>query len=212
MSTIKKIPLYLDYDNSLVDTSKIIPEAYYLLTGVKPVKEFSETWNSDDVFPPRADREIIHKIFDIPLFFKLADSNIFPSALHILFELSQYYDIHIVSCGTESNLKLKKEWCKEHIPFITSFIGLNQTSKTFDKSSAAKNGVIIDDRLDALLSSENCLKILFRYNDNSYEWQEGYEELLKDNKIDHVAFQWDEELRDLLISYHNYMTTQGASC
>lgn len=212
MSTIKKLPLYLDYDGTLVDTPKILPEAYYLLTGVKPVKDISLDWNADTCFPPRANREIIHKIFDIPLFFKLASDNIFPSALHILFELSQYYDIHIVSCGTESNLKLKEEWCKEHIPFITSFIGLNQTYKTFDKSSVAKDGVIIDDRLDALLSSENCLKILFRYNNELYEWQDGYKELLKNNKLDHVAFHWDEELRDLLISYHHYKTTQGGLC
>lgn len=206
---MNKLDLYLDYDNTILDSSKILIESYYLLTGVKPATYNDFTWNCDIAFPPHSDREIIHKIFDIPLFFKLANDNILPSALHILHELTPYYNIHIVSCGTDSNLKLKEAWCKEHVPFITSFIGLNQTSKTFDKSSVAKNGVIIDDRLDALLSSENCLKVLFRYNDNPYQWQEGYDNLLKEGKIDYVAKQWDCELRDILISYHHYKTSSG---
>lgn len=207
MYTIKKLPLYVDYDNTIVNTARILPEAYYLLTGVKPVKDMALDWNADTCFPPKASREAIHKIFDIPLFFKLANDNIYPSALHILYDLSKYYDIHIISCGSESNLQLKKEWCKEHLPFISSFIGLNQTSKTFNKS-VAKNGVIIDDRLDALLSSDNCLKILFRYNNELYEWQEGYKELLEKNSIDHVAFQWNTELRDILITYHHFIITR----
>ena len=117
--------------------------------------------------------------------------------------LSQYYDIEVVSCGTEENLKLKEEFAKHEFPFV-SFVGLDQTNKTFDKSQHYINCVCIDDRLDCLLSSKQSLNILFRYNDNKYEWQEGYKELLQQGKINYVANSWNEELRDILMSWYHY--------
>lgn len=197
-----KLKLFVDFDTTMVNTPKILTMCYENLTGEKPLTYNPLDWNISMAYP-NYDKKIIHKIFDIPLFFKYAKDNIFPNCKETLKSLLNYYDIVVVSCGTDDNLKLKEQFLKEEFPFV-SFVGLPQANKTFDKSSVCKNGVLIDDRLDCLLSTKECLNILFRYNNNPYSWQEGYEELLQQGKINYVANSWNGELRDILISWYGY--------
>ena len=187
-NTNTKPKLYVDFDTTMVNSPKILTICYEKLTGIKPLTFNPLDWNIAMAYPIY-DKDIIHTIFDISLFFEYAKDNIFEGCKETLEELSNYYDITVVSCGTDANLTLKEQFLKEEFSYV-SFVGLSQTSKTFDKSSVCQNGILIDDRLDCLLSTQNCKNVLFRYNNNPYEWQEGYEQLLLENKINFVATSW----------------------
>ena len=190
-NTNTKPKLYVDFDTTMVNSPKILTICYEKLTGIKPLTYNPLDWNIAMAYP-NYDKDIIHTIFDISLFFEYAKDNIFEGCKETLEELSNYYDITVVSCGTDANLTLKEQFLKEEFSYV-SFVGLSQTSKTFDKSSVCQNGILIDDRLDCLLSTQNCKNVLFRYNNNPYEWQEGYEQLLLENKIDFVTNSWKDK-------------------
>lgn len=199
---MNKLKLFVDFDTTMIDSTTCLINCYRDLTGEEPLTYKDWTWNISTAYP-NCNKEIIHKCFDIPLFFKYAKDNIFPNCKETLQELTKYYDITVVSCGTEDNLRLKEQFLKEEFTFV-SFVGLQQSKKTFDKSCVCKDGVLIDDRLDCLLSSKQCLNILFRYNNNPYEWQEGYKDLIENGKISYVATKWNDELKDILLSWYQY--------
>ena len=198
-NTNTKPKLYVDFDTTMVNSPKILTICYEKLTGIKPLTYNPLDWNIAMAYP-NYDKDIIHTIFDISLFFEYAKDNIFEGCKETLEELSNYYDITVVSCGTDANLTLKEQFLKEEFPCV-SFAGLSQISKTFDKSSICQDGILIDDRLDCLLSTRNCKNVLFRYNNNAYIWQEGYTDYVSDGTIDFVATSWTDEV------FINYLLT-----
>ena len=146
-------------------------------------------------------------MFDLEEFYNVCD--VYDGCKQILHELLPYYDIYIVSVGTTDNLNIKRKWLKEQFPFVSedNYILLNQAGKasTIDKSCCSgETSVIIDDTLSALKSSSVGLKLLYQHNGLKYSWQEGYTELVENDKISYVANQWDKELKDILISWYNY--------
>lgn len=196
--------LYVDFDQTILDSTQIMIDCYEHLTGEKALTRIDYTWNLKSAFP-NYDKEIIHKIFEIPMFFELANKYTFKGCKRTLFNLSKYYDIKIPSCGTDENLRLKGEWIEENLPFINEFIPIRQNGKVFDKSICEENSVIIDDRLDCLLSVNNSLRILYRNRNNPYSWQIGYEELLAKDEIQKVVTEWNEELEEYLIRYSMFL-------
>lgn len=204
---MNKPKLYCDVDGVIIPTNEIMPIVYEELTGIKPKSYKSLTWNMYDLYDKKdLNKDIIHKIFEVERFFELAKP--YKGCIKVLFNLSKYYDIHIVSVGSAENLKLKKMWLLENIPFVPeeNLILLEQVGKanSIDKSCCV-DGVIIDDTLSALLSSNNCLRVLFRWNNDNLSWQEGYEKLLVNGEIDEVATAWEDEFEDYLIRYAQYI-------
>lgn len=195
--------LFLDIDNTAIKTNEIMASVYYHLSGVKPKQLITYEWNMKDCFEPHElDKELVHKIFEVREFFDLVKP--YEGCVEILERLLPYYNICPVSVGTKKNLELKREYLPRWFPFIPqeNYILLEQHGKheLIDKS-CCRDAVIIDDTLSALKSSVNCLKILFRYKNKPYAWQNGYEDLLRTADIHHIAYLWDEDLFTKLVNY-----------
>lgn len=201
MICLNKIDLYIDVDNTIIASNIIMIQMYEEITGEKSLRRESLTWNLTDCFP-NVNKQIIHDMFESPRFFELASQSIYDGCKYSLEALEPYYNIYFVSCGTDANLKLKMEWIYKEFPKY-NFIPLRQGKQTFNKS-ICRNGVIIDDRLDCLASSQDCYKVLFNYMDLKYEWQEGHIDLWKNGKINYISYEWDSYLRKQLKWWHMY--------
>lgn len=191
--------LYLDFDTTLVNTTKAMIDTSKYLTNKDPITYDDYTWNLKQAYPD-IDKEIIHKTFDIEYFFEVLE--MFEGVKKALEELSSYYTLKICSYGTPMNLELKRRWITKHLPMIKKedLVLLEFNKKHFDKS-ICKGRAIIDDRLEPLDTCNCDCKILFRYNNNPYEWQEGYKKMVCNNKIDYVATSWEHrEFINFLIS------------
>ena len=204
---MNKLKLFCDVDNTVLPSNEVMPRLYEELTGIKPTSYKTCEWNMKDVYKQSdLDKNIVHKLFEVERFFELAKP--YKRCIRTLFNLTKYYDIHFVSVGTSKNLKLKREWLKENFPFIPeeNFILLEPVGKehSIDKSCCV-DGVIMDDNLSALLSTINCLRIMYQAYGDRLSWQNGYEQLLEQGKIHKVVTEWGYELEDYLINYANYL-------
>lgn len=204
---MSKLKLFCDADNVVIPTNEIMPRLYEELTGIKPKAYTTKEWNMKDVYEPHElDKNTVHKLFEVERFFEMAKP--YKNCKETLFNLKDYYDIYFVSVGSAENLALKRKWLNENFPFIPeeNHMLLEQVGKahSIDKS-CCKDGVIIDDNLSALLSTKNCLKIMYQSNGDRLAWQEGYEELLANRQIHKVATVWDKELEEYLIDYADFL-------
>ena len=183
--------VWLDFDTTLVDTTKSMILAYEHLTDEKPLTYYDVSWNLHQSFP-NGNKDIIHELFDTEYFFNSLD--LFEGVYETLNNLYNYCTLKICSYGTPRNLELKKEWILKNLPMIKeeNIILLEQNKKNFDKSVCIGD-ILIDDRLEPHLTCNCKTKVLFRYNNNPYEWQEGYEQLLLENKINFVATSWKDK-------------------
>ena len=174
--------LYLDVDNTILNSSKALVECYSQITGEKPLKQLPLEWNLKDIFP-NADKNIIHKIFESQEFIDRVE--LFDGAYDVIKALSEKTNIHLITVGTPTNLELKRKYFQEKLPFC-NYIGLEQHGKVFDKS-CVKDAILVDDRLDNLNSTINTTKVLFRYKNLPYQWQDGWEDQAK-----YVLHKWDD--------------------
>ena len=203
-----KLKLFIDLDNTCYPSNIAMPIMYEKMTNTKLKSHCTTTWNMYDLLPKeKLDKNVIHKMFDVEEFYNVC--KVYDGCKQVLYELLPYYDIYFVSVGTEENLNIKRKWLKEQFPFVSedNYILLNQAGKasTIDKSCCSgETSVIIDDTLSALNSATTGLKILYRHDNLYYSWQEGYKELLKQDKISYVATQWNKELKDILMSWYHY--------
>ena len=180
--------VWLDFDTTLVDTTKSMILTYEHLTSEKPLTYYDMSWNLRQSFP-NGNKDIIHELFNTEYFFNSLD--LFEGVYETLNNLYNYCTLKICSYGTPRNLELKKKWILKNLPMIKeeNIVLLEQNKKNFDKSVCVGD-ILIDDRLEPHLTCNCKTKVLFRYNNNPYEWQEGYEQLLLENKIDFVATSW----------------------
>lgn len=183
--------LWVDFDTTLVDTTKSMIVTYEHLTNEKPLTYYDVSWNLRQSFPT-GNKDIIHELFNTEYFFNSLD--LFEGVYETLNNLYNHCTLKICSYGTPRNLQLKKEWILKNLPMIKeeNIVLLEQNKKNFDKSVCIGD-ILIDDRLEPHLTCNCKTKVLFRYNNNPYEWQEGYEQLLLENKINFVATSWKDK-------------------
>ena len=204
---MNKHKLFCDVDNVVIPTNEIMPRLYEELTGVKPKAYKTKEWNMKDLYDTSdLDKNIVHKLFEVERFFELARP--YKRCVRTLFNLNDYYDIYFVSVGSAENLTLKREWLKDNFPFVPeeNYMLLEQIGKahSIDKSCCV-DGVIIDDNLSALLSTTDCLRIMFQPYGDKLAWQSGYEELLLKDEIHKVVTEWNQEFENYLIDYASFL-------
>lgn len=176
MAELKKRKLFLDFDNTIVNTTEAI--VYLYNNDFKYYKDFQQVdWHTVNTYDFKecklASREYINTYFNQPRFFKYLDfmpprkigfgftlSNV-QSYLNVLKEL---FDITIVSLGCNPNLKGKIKWLennyldKEH---GFNFIGVDM-KKYKDKSHIdMSGGILVDDNASMLETSNASTKICF---------------------------------------------------
>lgn len=169
MRNMGRPKLFLDFDNTIVDTIAAVVSLYnedyvnhdgFVTINPKDVTswEFTEC--------NLATYEEIDKYFGDKRFFQRV--KLYPSAGQVLRSLSHRYDITVVSHGYASNLKLKEEWIKNNLfkeildsSCNAEFIGVNWETHNDKSHVDMSNSIFVDDSIRNLETSSAKYKILY---------------------------------------------------
>lgn len=185
---MNKPKLYIDFDNTLVNTTEAICKLYN--EKYKHHKDFvpARWWEvkrydfADECYlMPYSE---LLKIFESDEFFEIVE--FMPYASSVTLELAEKYDIYIVTIGRINNLKLKEKWIKTHMGYVKKFIGINSIEFTDKSKIDMSDGIHIDD-VSKMLHTSNAMRRIC-YGDiepwnkdwtreRCFNWYEIYREL-----------------------------------
>lgn len=170
---MKKPTIYIDFDNTMVDSILTIVNlynqdfcAYQDFRSVNPNNIFN--WNFKEL--TLTSRQYINQLFNSPRFFN--NLKYMENAETILWLLSFNFNFTIVSCGDCPNLKLKEKWLNRNfctyineVKYINhafvKFVGVNSCEHSDKSHIDMSDGILIDDSLTNLVTSNAKYKILF---------------------------------------------------
>ena len=166
------ITLYIDIDNTIINTAETFINKYCSEKEIK--KDFYDLkdWNFRSI-----DRNINIKEFLKYIETKEFFDNVqfYDDFLRFYVKNADLFNFIFVTIGTETNLKLKKDFILKSLPTIQNvkYIGIqNENKKDIDMS----NGIQIDDKYDNLNTNAK-LKILQKnYIDTTYNKVKEYRE------------------------------------
>ena len=182
--------LIIDYDNTIVNSSKAICQLYNELycnhENFKPA-DWTQVnrWDlSDQCQLISQNQQNIAKLFSSQRFFEIID--FFPNAQETLIKLSEITDIVICTSGTAKNISQKVIWLEKHLPFAHIVPVILNGSDGYGKSIVnMKNSVFIDDHVENIISSNADFRIL--YGDVK-DWNKSYLGLRLHSWLDENAF------------------------
>lgn len=167
----KPIKIYLDFDNTLVDSNSAM---VYLLNqefGTKKEYKDLKKYDFKDLFPELTDEHCEELFGDWRLFSLL---EFFDNCFETLDYFKKRCNYSLVTYGNKYNLSAKKIWCERYLPFLKELHLLEYVPGdiNYDKSMIdMSDGIFIDDHIDYLRSSNAKVKILFR-NNHDGDWNE----------------------------------------
>lgn len=167
----KPIKVYLDFDNTLVDSNSAM---VYLLNqefGTKKEYKDLKKYDFKDLFPELTDEHCEELFGDWRLFSLL---EFFDNCFETLNYFKKRCNYSLVTYGNKYNLSAKKIWCERYLPFLKELHLLEYVPGdiNYDKSMIdMSDGIFIDDHIDYLRSSNAKVKILFR-NNHDGDWNE----------------------------------------
>lgn len=183
------ITIYLDFDNTIVESNKRVIEILN--------ERYGENKNEDDLWDygynsiHNISEEEKLSIFESDDFFK--DLQFKPRAIDTINKRYEQFNWVITTKGTDINLEKKFAWLDKYWPFKMDRVGI--TNNNFSKSSVdMTNGIQIDD-VAAALDTKATVKILYKDYKN-YRWQQV-------NPCDNILVvnDWDEI--DTILSFYS---------
>ena len=164
-----KMDVYLDFDDSIVNSSSMI--AAYYNNKYKSHPDFKPAIGSKIYYydgrnqMPLANKQDILDVFNSDFFFE--NCEFIPYAYNVIEKLnnSNKFNLHIVSIGTKENITKKRRWINENIPFIKNdnIILIERADCAMGKSQYLPKHseyIIIDDHEENLKNNSK-FKILF---------------------------------------------------
>lgn len=153
--------IFCDFDNTIVNTiatiTSLYNEDFKFYDEFLPIKWWEvNSWEFKEC--NCCTREYINTYFNQPRFFnKLTYMD---WAKETLEELKNEYEIIIVSMGDTPNLKLKKLWIKENLPYC-KFVGVNFKDGNDKSSIDMSEGILLDDSSKNLSTSNVLINVCF---------------------------------------------------
>ena len=166
----KKIKLFIDADDTILESSKAFIDIVNQQDNINPPKTYEELrdWKYRSLFPYMTN-ERIFEIYDSEEFFNIVKVNLDFENFYLKHEND--FEWNIVTKGHKSNIEHKQKYFKKHLP-KAKVIGCRFNSiegQSFDKSHIDMDyGIQIDNRTDCLIGSNANIKILFKNNRNFY--------------------------------------------
>lgn len=190
---MNKPKLYIDFDNTLVNTTeaicKLYNEKYKNYKEFKPARWWEvKRYDFLDECPLMSYDELM-KLFESKEFFEIVE--FMPYASSVTLELAEKYDINIVTIGRINNIKLKEKWIKSHMGYVKNIIGINSMEFTDKSTIDMSDGIHIDDVSKMLHTSNAMRRICFGdvepWNADwsllrCFNWIEVYKELTPEYK------------------------------
>lgn len=153
--------IFCDFDNTIVNTiatiTSLYNEDFKFYDEFLPIKWWEvNSWEFKEC--NCCTREYINTYFNQPRFFdKLTYMDWVKETLE---ELKNEYEIIIVSMGDTPNLKLKKLWIKENLPYC-KFVGVNFKDGNDKSSIDMSEGILLDDSSKNLSTSNALINVCF---------------------------------------------------
>lgn len=166
----KKIKLFIDADDTILESSKAFIDIVNRQDNINPPKIYDELrdWKYRSLFPYMTNERII-EIYDSEEFFNIVKINSDFKSFYLKHEND--FEWNIVTKGHKANIEHKQKYFKKHLP-KAKVIGCRFNSievQSFDKSHIDMDyGIQIDDRTDCLIGSNANIKILFKNNRDFY--------------------------------------------
>lgn len=157
--------IFLDCDDTIMNSSECIIDLLNKKNGTnKTIKDLKD-FHYRSIDKTLTDEDVI-KLFESDEFWNSVDYN--NSFLEIKDFIDSNFDVEVVSCGTELNLKKKKEKLK---PLGYKFTGIliKDDSNLCKKCIDMQNGIQIDDNMSSMSNTNAAIKILFQ-NNNDFTW------------------------------------------
>ena len=183
--------LYLDFDNTIVESNKRIIEILNKRYNLSKTEEDLKDYGYSSIYPISKEEKI--KMFESDEFYN--GLNFKSGVLEVLDKYKNIYNIVIISNGTDNNLSKKEIWIKNNLPFDCKFIKAGKNLLNKNKVNM-KNSIQIDDNLKCLETNAS-LKILYK-SFNEFPWQKFY-----NNQECIVVNTW-KEIDDILNFYKDY--------
>lgn len=177
-----KIKLYLDFDNTIVNTNEVAIDYFNKKFGTSKDIRKLKKYNFKDLFESLTDKEI-QKFFSSDYLYK--NITFLESCYDKLYSIRNYIDAHVVTICCNENIGYKTDWISENMPIVsktTCVVKGNNDKSSIDMS----DGIFIDDHIECLRSSNAKIKILYKYWQDT-EWNE-YDNL---DEV-YVVNSWDE--------------------
>ena len=163
----KKINLYVDFDSTMVNSTKKMVEILNAKFGTNHNWEDIKQYDAKDLFPDCTRQDMLD-VFASESFFE--DLEIFDDCISTIQKYEDRFNIYIPTIGTSKNLFYKQKWCENNLPFAYKFIGIEKEGVGKD-SIDMSNSILIDDHVDNLRTSNAAIKILYK-NFMDTEWNE----------------------------------------
>lgn len=157
--------IFLDCDDTIMNSSECIIGLLNKKNGTnKTIKDLKD-FHYRSIDKTLTDEDVI-KLFESDEFWDSVDYN--NGFLEIKDFIDTNFDVEVVSCGTELNLKKKKEKLK---PLGYKFTGIliKDDSNLCKKCIDMQNGIQIDDNMSSMSNTNAAIKILFQ-NNNDFTW------------------------------------------
>ena len=166
----KKIKLFIDADDTILESSKAFIDIVNRQDNINPPKTISELrdWKYRSLFPHITNERVI-EIYNSEEFFYIV--KIHSDFKRFYLKHENAFEWNIVTKGNKTNIEHKQKYFKKYLP-KAKVIGCRFNSmeeQNFDKSHIDMDyGIQIDDRTDCLVGSNANIKILFKNNRDFY--------------------------------------------
>lgn len=151
----KKLVIAVDFDNTIVASSKAVFELYQKESGdYNSIYTDNHLWDFDRLIPSEYWSRA-YKYFCEQKFYDILEP--LDGAIKVLKELSEEHEVVIVTKHDPDGIAIKAQWIRNNLPFISRVVFLVQDD--YEKS-IINSDIFIDDKPECL-SGSNGFKILF---------------------------------------------------
>ena len=192
IDTLNKKKLFLDFDSTIFDSVKRICDLYnedyrYYPDFADAFPYNVQKYDFSDVCP-LAHCEVLMQYFSSSRFFSCIPSAYWMTAsekdpittAEYIKMFSNWFHIVIVSIGTPSNLKLKHDFIKNHLPFA-DFIGIDSRAEKDKSKVDMADGIFIDD-MYKMLKTSNAQMTVHYGPDHPWDESEQAQPIVQCNK------------------------------
>ena len=189
----KKIPLFIDADDTLLNSSETFIDIINKQDNINPPKTYDELkdWKYLSLFHNMTGKRV-KKIYESDEFFDIV--KIEPKFIEFFNKHKDDIEITIVTKGFFENIQKKEKYFQKHLP-EAKVVGIPFCSKEEmgDEHCKAnvcmKHGIQIDDRADCLNGTLAETKILFK-KDKDFYWNRETDVVQDANN--YIANTWDQ--------------------
>ena len=207
MDSKTKLKLFLDADDTILESSQAIIEILNNKYNITPPKTMADLrdWGYRSIYKYLTPTDV-EDLFETDEFFNIVQPD--KKFLNFYNTNKDKFDIIIVTKGTKANIDKKKDYLKKIFGDDFEYVGMilardedGKIISQFDKSQVnMSKGIHIDDRPDALMSTNANIKVLLRRGDYYWNDLESYANI---NNL-YTVRNWDEIAQILLFACENH--------